>query len=69
MRLVHYHQRAVPEKYRDQVDVRAVGPGERTVFLPYSKEVFAATQEWTQARQLFPDLSPALASYDQATLG
>ena len=64
-----YHLHAVPEKYREQVDVRAFGTGERIVFLPYSKEVFAATQEWTQARELFPGLSPALASYDQATLG
>jgi NitT/TauT family transport system substrate-binding protein len=65
----HYHLRSVPEKYREQVDVRAFGTGERIVFLPYSKEVFAATQEWTQARELFPGLGPALASYEQATLG
>jgi hypothetical protein len=32
----HYHLRAVPEKYRDQVDVRAFGTGERIVFLPYT---------------------------------
>jgi hypothetical protein len=59
----------VPEKYRDRVDVRAFGTGERIVFLPYSKEVFAATQEWTQARDLFPGLGPSLAGYEQATLG
>ena len=29
----HYHLRSVPEKYRDQVDVRAFGTGERIVFL------------------------------------
>jgi hypothetical protein len=63
----HYHLRAVPEKYHDQVDVRAFGTGERIVFLPYTREVFAATQHWTQARHLFPD-SPPAASYDEATL-
>src|SRR5215472_7146004 len=30
----HHHLRAVPEKYREQVDVRAFGTGERIVFLP-----------------------------------
>jgi hypothetical protein len=45
----HYHLRAVPEKYRDQVDVRAFGTGERIVFLPYTREVFASTQQWTRS--------------------
>ncbi len=44
-----YHLRAVPEKYREQVDVRAFGTGERIVFLPYTREVFAATRQWTEA--------------------
>jgi hypothetical protein len=64
----HYHQRAVPEKYRGQVDVRAFGTGERIVFLPYTREVFAATQHWTQARQLFPEPTGSSVGYDQAVL-
>jgi ABC-type nitrate/sulfonate/bicarbonate transport system substrate-binding protein len=63
----HYHLRAVPEKYRDQVDVRTFGTGERIVFLPYTKEVFTQTQQWTEARQLFTG-APVLAGYDEATL-
>jgi ABC-type nitrate/sulfonate/bicarbonate transport system substrate-binding protein len=62
-----YHLRAVPEKYRDQVDVRAFGTGERIVFLPYTREVFAETQEWARERDLFPQ-APSLASYDQAAM-
>ncbi len=62
----HYHLRAVPEKYRDQVDVRAFGTGERIVFLPYTREVFAATRQWTEARNLFSG-SPA-AGYDESVL-
>ena len=50
----HYHLRSVPEKYRDQVDVRAFGTGERIVFLPYTREVFTATRQWTEAHDLFP---------------
>jgi hypothetical protein len=64
----HYHLRAVPEKYRGQVDVRAFGTGERIVFLPYTREVFASTRQWAQSRNLFPDLPSTLASYDEAAL-
>ncbi len=64
----HYHLRAVPEKYRDQVDVRAFGTGERIVFLPYTREVFASTLQWTRSRNLFPTEPSSLASYDEAVL-
>ena len=39
----------------------AFGTGERIVFLPYTREVFAATQAWTEAHEIFPHLpgSPA----------
>jgi len=63
----HYHLRAVPEKYREQVDVRAFGTGERIVFLPYTREVFAETQRWTEAHQLFSRAS-AQAGWDEAVM-
>ncbi|HEU5386956.1 MAG TPA: hypothetical protein VFV73_13725 [Streptosporangiaceae bacterium] len=63
----HYHLRSVPEKYRDKVDVRAFGTGERIVFLPYTREVFAQTQEWTEAHQLFDDAG-IQAGYDEAAM-
>jgi ABC-type nitrate/sulfonate/bicarbonate transport system substrate-binding protein len=62
----HYHLRAVPQKYRDRVDVRAFGTGERIVFLPYTREVFTATRQWTEAHDLFSG-SPA-ADYDESVL-
>lgn len=64
----HHHIKAVPQKYRDQVDVRAFGLGERIVFLPYTPEVFAATQEWTQAHQILGESPLSLVGYDQAVL-
>ncbi len=67
-RYKHYHLRAVPEKYRDQVDVRSFGTGERIVFLPYPRESFAATREWTEAHQLFADRPASLTGYDEAAL-
>jgi len=66
-RYKHYHLEAVPEKYRELVDVRTFGTGERVVFLPYSKETFAATQEWTLSRKLFPE-QRSFVHYDEAVL-
>ena len=63
----HYHLRAVPEKYREQVDVRAFGTGERIVFLPYTREVFTETQQWIESHHLF-DGAFARVGYDEATL-
>lgn len=40
----------------------------RIVFLPYIREVFAATQEWAQDRDLFPAMPPSPVSYDEAAL-
>ena len=64
----HYHLRAVPEKYRDRVDVRAFGTGERIVFLPYTREVFAATRHWTEAHQIFSGPAGSGLGYDEAGL-
>jgi ABC-type nitrate/sulfonate/bicarbonate transport system substrate-binding protein len=67
-RYKRHHLRAVPDKYREQVDVRAFGTGERIVFLPYTREVFTATQQWLQALNLFPERSPVAIDYDDAAL-
>jgi NitT/TauT family transport system substrate-binding protein len=62
----HYHLRAVPGNYRDQVDVRTFGTGERIVFLPYTGESFDATRQWTEARALFS--AAPLANYEESVL-
>jgi ABC-type nitrate/sulfonate/bicarbonate transport system substrate-binding protein len=49
----HFYAREIPERYRTRVDVRRFSPGERIVFLPYTREINAKTQEWLKARQLF----------------
>ena len=59
--------RAWAEKYRDQVDVRAFGTGERIVFLPYTREVFTQTQQWIEAHRLFDGVT-GQAGYDEAVL-
>ena len=63
----HYHLQSVPEKYRDQVDVRGFGTGERIVFLPYTREVFTQTQQWIETHELFAKAT-GLADYDEAAV-
>jgi NitT/TauT family transport system substrate-binding protein len=67
-RYKHYHLRSVPEKYRAQVDVRAFGTGERIVFLPYTREAFAETQQWIESHRLFAGAATGVG-YDEAALG
>lgn len=64
----HHHLKAVPEKYRQRVDVRTFGTGERIVFLPYTREVFTATQQWTLAHGLLADSMAEPFAYEEATL-
>jgi hypothetical protein len=64
----HHHLKAVPDKYRQRVDVRTFGTGERIVFLPYTREVFAATQQWTLAHGLFPESTSEPVTYDEAAM-
>jgi ABC-type nitrate/sulfonate/bicarbonate transport system substrate-binding protein len=54
-RYKHYHLKAVPEQYREAVDVRTFGPGERIVFLPYTGESYQSTQEWIKDHRIFGD--------------
>ena len=49
-----YYLNEIPERYSDKVDVRRFSPGERIVFLPYSEETFARTQDWIHERGIFP---------------
>jgi len=49
---VHY-EREIPARYAGRVDVRRFGPGERIVFLPYSKDMYRQSQQWMHERGLF----------------
>ncbi|MDF5756923.1 hypothetical protein [Spongiactinospora sp. TRM90649] len=53
-RYAHHHLRQLPERLHGMADERAFGPGERLVFLPYTRETFDRTQEWIRARSFFP---------------
>ncbi|MDE0306859.1 MAG: hypothetical protein OXI87_18565 [Albidovulum sp.] len=65
----HYYRREFPERFRDQMDCRLFGPGERIVFEPYSREIFDRSREWIAEREIFENGIGDLP-YDKAvTLG
>lgn len=59
-----HHAQAVPDHYRDRVDVRTFGPGERMVFLPYTGETYDQTQAWIHEREIFDGVDEA-PTFDQ----
>ena len=60
-----YFSNEIPDRFRDSVDVRRFGIGERVVPQPYTRAMFERTQAWMHERNLFnaPDIG---TSYDQA---
>jgi hypothetical protein len=51
----HYYREEFPERFRDQMDTRRFGPGERIVFEPYSREIFESSRQWIAERNIFED--------------
>jgi NitT/TauT family transport system substrate-binding protein len=49
----------IPERFRNSVDVRRFGVGERVVPQPYTQSIFDQTQAWLRERKLFDVASDA----------
>ena len=63
----HYYRNEFPERFRDHMDTRLFGPGERIVFEPYSRQIFDESREWIAERDIFEDGLGDL-SYEQAVV-
>lgn len=63
----HYWLKELTPEFRDRVDVRGFGMGERIVFEPYSRELFDTTREWMETNGLFDD-DQAPVRYEEAIL-
>ena len=61
----HYYRNEFPERFRDQMDTRLFGPGERIVFEPYSREIFDNSRQWIAEQDIFEEGLGEL-SYEQA---
>ena len=67
-RYTHYYREEFPPRFRDMMDTRRWGPGERLVFEPYTREAFEEAREWIAARGIFPPGEMGPGRYDDAIL-
>jgi ABC-type nitrate/sulfonate/bicarbonate transport system substrate-binding protein len=64
----HYYGKEFPARFKDAMDTRRWGPGERLVFEPYTREVFEQSFEWIAQRQLFPEGGMGGGRYEEAVV-
>jgi hypothetical protein len=64
----HYYLEELPQRFHTMVDVRRMGPGERIVFEPYTRETFEACRRWISDHNIFPEGSPAQRDYESVTI-
>ncbi len=64
----HYYKEEFPERFRDRMDTRLFGPGERIVFEPYSREIFENSQQWIAERGIFEDGNLGDRDYAEAVV-
>ena len=63
----HYYLKELPARFHDMVDVRRMGPGERIVFEPYTREVFDESHRWIAEHGIFPEGGLGNGAYDEST--
>ncbi len=66
-RYTHYYRNEFPEQFRDRMDTRLFGPGERIVFEPYSRDMFESSRQWIAEREIFEEGIGSL-SYEEAVV-
>jgi hypothetical protein len=64
----HYYREEFPPRFRDMMDTRRWGPGERLVFEPYSREMYEESFAWIAARGIFPVGQMGAGDYETAAL-
>src|SRR5215472_12746356 len=67
-RYTHYYREEFPPRFREAMDTRRWGPGERLVFEPYTKEAYEESFAWIAAHQLFPKGEMGSGRYEDAIL-
>ena len=64
----HYFLEELPRRFHSMVDVRRMGPGERLVFEPYTRETFETSREWINEHHIFPEGKLGEIAYEAATV-
>ena len=62
----HYYKNEFPERFREKLDTRLFGSGERIVFEPYTREMFEATHRWVEDRNIFEDGKVGHGTYEES---
>ena len=63
----HYYREEFPERFRDQIDTRLFGPGERIVFEEYSRDIYEKSRQWIDERGIFEE-GIGERSFEQAVI-
>jgi NitT/TauT family transport system substrate-binding protein len=67
-RYKHYLVDELPEPFKDMLDTRICGIGERIVFEPYTREMYERTHRWMLEHRLFEQPDAVRADYERAVL-
>jgi hypothetical protein len=67
-RYTHYYKEEFPAQFRDQLDTRRWGPGERIVFEPYTSGAYEAAREWIAGHGIFAPGEIGTGRYEDAIL-
>jgi hypothetical protein len=62
----HYYKEEFPPRFREMADTGRWGPGERLVFEPYTREVYAESFDWIAKHGIFPEGGMGAGNYDEA---
>jgi len=64
----HYYKEEFPARFRDQMDTRRWGPGERIVFEPYTREAYEEARAWIASHEIFAPGEMGSGRYEEAVL-
>ena len=67
-RYTHYYKEEFPARFRDRMDTRRWGPGERIVFEPYTSEAYEQAREWIAGHGIFTPGEMGSGRYEDAIL-
>jgi ABC-type nitrate/sulfonate/bicarbonate transport system substrate-binding protein len=63
-----FYRNEFPARFREQMDTRRWGPGERIVFEPYTRESFEDSQSWIASHGIFEDGKVGSGRYEESTV-
>jgi NitT/TauT family transport system substrate-binding protein len=64
----HYYRNEFPERFKESMDTRSFGPGERIVFSRYTREMYDQTQKWIESWNIFDDGLTDRKSYEESVV-